>query len=327
MVVAKSRARVHACSSAPSGAHGRQDATTRWCRATPTRARGTVDAPIDRHPTHDYKWAVVAGGQAERHPLRDARGVPRRPACSRSSWRPGAPTRSGCTCRALRHPCVGDLTYGADPMLAERLGPDPAVAARRPAGLRPPGRRPPGRVHLAPTPRTSRRRCERVRSADRRRRPGVPLGRAVGRVLSGRVVAVLLSTAVTAVVRHGRSQARPTGRAAPSMAFVGRLVRAPARAHRVLDARRRGPARRPVRRGRPAGHAGAGDDRPRQRLRRLRLLQAGQGAGVKPIIGMEGYYVPVGTRFDRQPFDLGGAGPSGGEDDVGLAGGKRRTPT
>ena len=25
--------------------------------------RGTVDAPIDRHPSHDYKWAVVSGGR------------------------------------------------------------------------------------------------------------------------------------------------------------------------------------------------------------------------------------------------------------------------
>ena len=52
---------------------------------------------------------------------------------------------------------------------------------------------------------------------------------------------------------------------------------------------------------RRAGHAGAGDDRPRQRVRRLRLLQAGKGAGVKPIIGMEAYFTP-GTRFDRAPF-------------------------
>ncbi|MDQ3476444.1 MAG: PHP domain-containing protein, partial [Actinomycetota bacterium] len=27
-------------------------------------------------------------------------------------------------------------------------------------------------------------------------------------------------------------------------------------------------------------------------------------AGIKPIIGMEGYYTP-GSRFDRQPFDFG----------------------
>ena len=31
---------------------------------------------------------------------------------------------------ALRHPCAGDLTYGADPRLAADPGPDPAVAAR-----------------------------------------------------------------------------------------------------------------------------------------------------------------------------------------------------
>ena len=29
----------------------------------PDPSRGTIDAPIDRHPTHDYKWAVVAGGR------------------------------------------------------------------------------------------------------------------------------------------------------------------------------------------------------------------------------------------------------------------------
>ena len=61
--------------------------------------RGTVDAPIDRHPTHDYKWAVVTGGQAERHPLRHAGGVPGGEPASTSSWRPAAPTRSGCTSR------------------------------------------------------------------------------------------------------------------------------------------------------------------------------------------------------------------------------------
>ena len=37
-------------------------------------------------------------GQALRHALRPDRGVPRGLACSTSSWRPGAPTRSGSTC-------------------------------------------------------------------------------------------------------------------------------------------------------------------------------------------------------------------------------------
>ncbi len=33
--------------------------------------------------------------------------------------------------------------------------------------------------------------------------------------------------------------------------------------------------------------------------------KAGTAAGVKPIIGMEGYYVPIGSRFDRAPFSFG----------------------
>ena len=33
--------------------------------------------------------------------------------------------------------------------------------------------------------------------------------------------------------------------------------------------------------------------------------KAGKAAGVKPIIGMEGYYVPIGSRFDRAPFSFG----------------------
>ena len=42
---------------------------------------------------------------------------------------------------ALKHPCVGDISYGADPVLAKRDGPAPAVAARGPARLRAPGLR------------------------------------------------------------------------------------------------------------------------------------------------------------------------------------------
>jgi len=47
--------------------HGRTGPMQRGYMAfvwgVPNRQRGTVDAPIDRHPTHDYKWAVVAGGK------------------------------------------------------------------------------------------------------------------------------------------------------------------------------------------------------------------------------------------------------------------------
>ena len=46
-------------------------------------------------------------------------------------------------------------------------------------------------------------------------------------------------------------------------------------------------------------------------------------AGVKPIIGMEGYYVPIGSRFDRQPFEFGGAAGDTPGEDAGLAKGKQ----
>ena len=48
-----------------------------------------------------------------------------------------------------------------------------------------------------------------------------------------------------------------------------------------------------------------------------------KAAGIKPIIGMEGYYAP-GSRFDRQPFDFGAAaGVDGGEAGADMGGGKQ----
>ena len=63
----------------------------------PDPSRGTIDAPIDRHPKPDWKFAVVSGGRPVGHPLRGASRRSRPPAWSTSSWRPAAPTRSGCT--------------------------------------------------------------------------------------------------------------------------------------------------------------------------------------------------------------------------------------
>jgi 23S rRNA pseudouridine1911/1915/1917 synthase len=64
----------------------------------PDPLRGTIDAPIDRHPTQDYKWAVVSGGR-ESITLYDTLRRSRARACWRSTWRPDGPTRSGCTWR------------------------------------------------------------------------------------------------------------------------------------------------------------------------------------------------------------------------------------
>lgn len=87
----------------------------------PDPSRGTVDAPIDRHPHHDYKWAVVAGGKPS---VTHYETLEAFPAASllEIHLETGRTHQIRVHLSALRHPCVGDLTYGADPTLAARLG-------------------------------------------------------------------------------------------------------------------------------------------------------------------------------------------------------------
>src|SRR4051794_41542908 len=42
----------------------------------PDPTRGTIDAPIDRHPRHDWKFAVVSGGRPAATPHQVPGGVP-----------------------------------------------------------------------------------------------------------------------------------------------------------------------------------------------------------------------------------------------------------
>jgi 23S rRNA pseudouridine1911/1915/1917 synthase len=83
--------------------------------------RGTVDAPIDRHPSHDWKWAVVSGGKPS---ITHYDTLEAFPSASLVDVRleTGRTHQIRVHFSALRHPCVGDLTYGADPTLAARLG-------------------------------------------------------------------------------------------------------------------------------------------------------------------------------------------------------------
>lgn len=87
----------------------------------PDPSRGTVDAPIDRHPVHDYKWAVVAGGRPS---VTHYETLEAFPAASLLEIRleTGRTHQIRVHMSALRHPCVGDATYGADPALSARLG-------------------------------------------------------------------------------------------------------------------------------------------------------------------------------------------------------------
>ncbi|MEV4534951.1 RluA family pseudouridine synthase [Asanoa sp. NPDC049518] len=83
--------------------------------------RGTIDAPIDRHPHHDYRWAVVSGGKPS---ITHYDTLEAFPAASLIDVRleTGRTHQIRVHFSALRHPCVGDLTYGADPTLSARLG-------------------------------------------------------------------------------------------------------------------------------------------------------------------------------------------------------------
>jgi 23S rRNA pseudouridine1911/1915/1917 synthase len=83
--------------------------------------RGTVDAPIDRHPTHDYKWAVVSGGRPSVTHYDTLEAFPAASLVD-VQLETGRTHQIRVHFSALRHPCVGDLTYGADPTLAARLG-------------------------------------------------------------------------------------------------------------------------------------------------------------------------------------------------------------
>nr|WP_293770225.1 RluA family pseudouridine synthase [Sporichthya sp.] len=90
----------------------------------PDPSRGTVDAPIGRHPVHDYKWAVVAeesGGKASVTHY-DTLEAFRAASLLTIRLETGRTHQIRVHMSAMRHPCAGDLTYGADPKLAERLG-------------------------------------------------------------------------------------------------------------------------------------------------------------------------------------------------------------
>jgi 23S rRNA pseudouridine1911/1915/1917 synthase len=92
----------------------------------PDPSRGTVDAPIGRHPTHDWKWAVVSTERGGRPSVTHYETLEAHAHASllRIRLETGRTHQIRVHMAALRHPCVGDLTYGADPTLAARLGLD-----------------------------------------------------------------------------------------------------------------------------------------------------------------------------------------------------------
>ena len=87
----------------------------------PDPMTGTVDAPIDRHPTSAYKFAVVAGGRDSVTHYETIEAF-RHATLLEIHLETGRTHQIRVHMAALKHPCVGDVTYGADPVLAKRLG-------------------------------------------------------------------------------------------------------------------------------------------------------------------------------------------------------------
>jgi 23S rRNA pseudouridine1911/1915/1917 synthase len=87
----------------------------------PDPLRGTVDAPIDRHPSGDGRFAVVAGGKPSITHY-DTIEAFRAASLLDIRLETGRTHQIRVHMSATRHPCVGDLAYGADPTLAARLG-------------------------------------------------------------------------------------------------------------------------------------------------------------------------------------------------------------
>ena len=87
----------------------------------PDPLRGTVDAPIGRHPSGDGRFAVVSDGRPSVTHY-DTLEAFRAASLVSVDLETGRTHQIRVHMAAIRHPCVGDLLYGADPVLAARLG-------------------------------------------------------------------------------------------------------------------------------------------------------------------------------------------------------------
>jgi len=87
----------------------------------PDPLEGTIDAPIGRHPGHDWKFAVLEGGRQSvtHYKVMEAFS---RASLVEVHLETGRTHQIRVHFSAFGHPCAGDQTYGADPKLGAALG-------------------------------------------------------------------------------------------------------------------------------------------------------------------------------------------------------------
>ena len=84
---------------------------------------GTIDAPIGRHPGHEWKMAIVDGGR-ESITHYETLEAHRAATLVEVRLETGRTHQIRVHFAAIGHPCCGDPLYGSDPALARRLGID-----------------------------------------------------------------------------------------------------------------------------------------------------------------------------------------------------------
>ena len=84
---------------------------------------GTIDAPIGRHPGHEYKFAVMRSGKPSVTHYEVIEAF-RHASLVDIHLETGRTHQIRVHMAAIKHPCCGDPLYGADPALARKLALD-----------------------------------------------------------------------------------------------------------------------------------------------------------------------------------------------------------
>jgi 23S rRNA pseudouridine1911/1915/1917 synthase len=87
----------------------------------PDPLAGTIDAPIGRHPSHEWRFAVVSSGK---HAVTHYETIEafRGGSLLEVQLETGRTHQIRVHMAARRHPCLGDAMYGADPTVSAPLG-------------------------------------------------------------------------------------------------------------------------------------------------------------------------------------------------------------